>query len=109
MAILSAAEKGHKAWNTSDTNFSKNHHFQTISASAKQANERKHQAEVSLLSSLPLGAISARLVLARSNCKQTVEFPLNGNFAFSHEDERFLLLSAHLESYRFHQQVSHLL
>ena len=72
MAILSAVEKGHKAWNTSDTNFSKNHHVQTISASAKPAGERKRQAEVSLLSSLLLGAISARMLCARSNCKQTV-------------------------------------
>ena len=35
MALLSAVEKGHKAWNTSNTNFSKNHHVQTISALAK--------------------------------------------------------------------------
>ena len=66
MEILSAAEKGHKAWNTSDTSFSKNHHFQTISASAKPANGRNHKAEVSLLSSLPLGAISARMPCASS-------------------------------------------
>ena len=82
MTILSGAEKGHKAWNTSDTNFSKNHHVQTISASSKPASERKHQAEVSLLSSLPLGSISARMLCALSNCEQTVEFRLNGNFLY---------------------------
>ena len=105
MAILSAVEKGHKSWNTSNTTFSKNHPVQTISASAKPASERKHQAEVSLLSSLALGAIPARMLCTRSNCKQTVEFPLNGNFAFSHEDGRFYTIICSLGQLSFSSKM----
>ena len=103
----------HKAWNTSDTKFSKNHHVQTIShASAKPASERKHQAEVSLLSSLPLGAISARMFCARSNCKTNRRVSVEWKFCFFTRGWTFLyynLLIGTAFVFIKNENVSHLL
>ena len=56
--------------------------------------------EVSLLSSLPLGTFSVRMLCAHSNCKQ-----LNGNFAFSHEDGRFYTIICSLGQLSFSSKM----
>ena len=45
------------------------------------------------------------MLCARSNCKQTVQFPLNGNFAFSHEDGRFYTIVCSLGQLSFSSKM----